>query len=1305
MRSLTLLREAWASLPGTALAVAHDAASHRAFAAMDAAGFLEVIEIAENGDLSPVGALDQVPDGKLTSFTYLAEDDVLVLSFASGELVRLSADGTPSPVGTVDGGVLAMAWAPDEELVVLVTGLGRYMVMTKDFDALHEAPIETDAHGEQVPVSVGWGRKETQFHGSAGKQAALAKGPSTARQSPDDDQAPRITWTGDGAQFAISSVDAAAAAKRTIRVYARDGALQSTSELVDQLEHVLAWRPVGNLIASSQRLPNKHQIVFFEPNGLRHGEFALRPTCPAAKEGHLTLRELAWNMDSTVLLVWAEHSGVPHPHHTLQLWTMNNYHWYLKQCIELPVVTAASWDAASPLTLHVTTNDAYLHYEWAWEVLRSPVAHVEHAASVAVIDGSAVLHTPFKIMNVPPPYSASRLTVDWPVKSVAFCQHPDHLERVALLSGWNGCHLEIFDPKTARANAFQQTGSVDVDLDNAHLRQLHFIDAHTLLALAYDPVANVDKIVRIELDPTTLTATQVSETLLDFACYRLCTGRGHVFLETVDGTVYAAHFDGNADEYRLDRFVDFLTPCAWMAVVASDTDEIDMQVVGLTNRSKLYAGDTTLSVECQSFLVHAQFLIFTTLSHTAHFVPIRAVLDGKLPPNVETRAVERGAQIVTAHPFGTGLVLQMPRGNLETIHPRPLVLRTLAADVAAGAWRAAFVKCRQHRIEFNVLVDLDLPRFMQAVPDVIRQLESVEYLNLLLSSLKRDDIVETTYTALESAARPKQSDSDKAGKVNRICDAVRSELEGDAARYPLATWISSIVTTHVKKTPPHVEEALTLIKQLSVTHADVADKALKYTIFLVNVDTLYNVALGMYDFALVLMVAQRSQKDPREYLAFLGELKQLPDAYRKYRIDTHLERFPRAFAHLLDAGDAYFAEAIAFMQRHGLYAQAIKYYSTRPDCDDQRRYVLGLYGQHLRDAGEYADAGITFELGGHYEKAREAYLKAGLWRSVFLVVEKAAAENGDEIDRARLAYDVVAVLHDRTEHRDAAQVLLEYAGDIEGAMNEFVMGQAWDEATRTAQLHNRADLIETHIRPGVEEASRTMLSHLAEFRTDLDQRVHRLVECRQEKAAKLAALESAEYDPALNNVDLMSDTTSMMSTFTGLTLATMTASVTSSRASGRSKTGKQKRKAERKRHAGKKGSIFEEEYLIDSARRIMDRAIDARRDVHALLVAQVRFGFLDAAQVVQAAYADLLAHFRAQFETLFMPPPAHPMQLVVDKFRLQQEMGMSPEQAEAHLNAQQGVPVSEGGRAVGNPGPPKVPEDKEWKLAILSAAP
>jgi hypothetical protein len=43
-------------------------------------------------------------------------------------------------------------------------------------------------------------------------------------------------------------------------------------------------------------------------------------------------------------------------------------------------------------------------------------------------------------------------------------------------------------------------------------------------------------------------------------------------------------------------------------------------------------------------------------------------------------------------------------------------------------------------------------------------------------------------------------------------------------------------------------------------HPKVVEDAIKYVIFLTDVNRLFDVALGMYDFGLVLMIAQFSQK-------------------------------------------------------------------------------------------------------------------------------------------------------------------------------------------------------------------------------------------------------------------------------------------------------------------------------------------------------------------------------------------------------------------------------------------------------------
>lgn len=122
-------------------------------------------------------------------------------------------------------------------------------------------------------VTVGWGKKETQFHGSEGKAAATAK-PEQISANESDDGCSRITWRENGSLFAVSFLHNVTKI-RQFKVFNRKGVLQYTSELVNGLEECLAWKSSETMIATTLRLVNKHVVAFFEKNGLKHSEFLL----------------------------------------------------------------------------------------------------------------------------------------------------------------------------------------------------------------------------------------------------------------------------------------------------------------------------------------------------------------------------------------------------------------------------------------------------------------------------------------------------------------------------------------------------------------------------------------------------------------------------------------------------------------------------------------------------------------------------------------------------------------------------------------------------------------------------------------------------------------------------------------------------------------------------------------------------------------------------------------------------------------------------------------------------------------------
>lgn len=128
-------------------------------------------------------------------------------------------------------------------------------------------------------------------------------------------------------------------------------------------------------------------------------------------------------------------------------------------------------------------------------------------------------------------------------------------------------------------------------------------------------------------------------------------------------------------------------------------------LLGLSAGSKLYATTPShaiaplLSSAVSSFAVAGSFLTYTTSAHESFYVPLSALAEllempgldmrkggaegalSRLTKAAEKRRIERGSRIVAAIPSAMSLVLQMPRGNLETINPRPLVLEVVKSDI------------------------------------------------------------------------------------------------------------------------------------------------------------------------------------------------------------------------------------------------------------------------------------------------------------------------------------------------------------------------------------------------------------------------------------------------------------------------------------------------------------------------------------------------------------------------------------------------------------------------------------------------
>ena len=351
-------------------AVALDVASDSVICALGPAGGSTLLELKRwkkyERIFQPIASwnapcpLPNLESDEILNLQFFPDSSTSCLVLAGGDIVVVReqiqvGEEKIEIVGSVDVGISAAAWSPDEELLAITTNAATLLYMTRDFEDVVNIAFTSDDLKASNHVSVGWGKKETQFQG---KKARALKDPTVPETvdkgtlSEHDQRNTTISWRGDGAYLAINSIESDF--RRIIRVYSRDGLLDSVSEPVNGLVGALSWRPAGNLLAGIQYQDDLARVVFFERNGLRHGQFDLRLSKEEVQSWGSNIA-LNWNIDSSVLAICFCDR--------VQLWTMSNYHYYHKQevfaFLKQTKPVSIQWHTEKPLQLILSSRSEF----------------------------------------------------------------------------------------------------------------------------------------------------------------------------------------------------------------------------------------------------------------------------------------------------------------------------------------------------------------------------------------------------------------------------------------------------------------------------------------------------------------------------------------------------------------------------------------------------------------------------------------------------------------------------------------------------------------------------------------------------------------------------------------------------------------------------------------------------------------------------------------------------------------------------------------------------------------------------------
>lgn len=388
------------------------------------------------------------------------------------------------------------------------------------------------------------------------------------------------------------------------------------------------------------------------------------------------------------------------------------------------------------------------------------------------------------------------------------------------------------------------------------------------------------------------------------------------------------------------------------------SDSSAFAVIGLSPRNRLYCGEVLLVAGASSFALNDGLGILTYISvgtrPALHYISVPALiglsaLHGQHLEEQyflecgEARPLERGSRLVASVSGQPKTVVQMPRGNLETFEPRPLILMKARKLLERKQIYDCLVLFRRQKVDLNYLVDHDPTVFFNNVSSFVRETmkSDPEYLSLFISSLEPGNASVIKYPiaivgrlADQPVVKPRNDDDRIAegvcwkdvrgqSKVDTVCRAIRVELLQLLQEHPGA--LQPLLCTYARQQPPLLEDALAYISRhyspiqpsgteigtqahnkdrATVLSSTKVQSAIKYLAFLAEGSKLFEAALGVCDFQMARAVARLCQMDPKQYVPLIEKfesISQLPtrqstahhsfyDAITRFEVNYHLNR-------------------------------------------------------------------------------------------------------------------------------------------------------------------------------------------------------------------------------------------------------------------------------------------------------------------------------------------------------------------------------------------------------------------------------
>ncbi|VVC39279.1 WD40/YVTN repeat-like-containing domain,Quinoprotein amine dehydrogenase, beta chain- [Cinara cedri] len=1073
-------------------------------------------------------------DVQIVSYAYNTPWNSFVVGCSNGD-VLLIQENIVEVAFKCEDVVATILCSPDFERIILLTEHGHVTLVTECFEVLNNFNITETSLAEKTLVNVGWGKKETQFHGSEGKDKRHVNEVIGDGDCADDSV--NVCWRSDSLLFAIGYFNKITNL-RSIKIFNRDGVLQSISEPLSGIEAVLSWKTTKELISFSQHINEKYCISFMEKNGLKHGEFSIPST--------INVKQLLWNHDSSILCIQCVKSN----NNYLLFLSCTNYSWQIKKWLTVhDKVITVKWLPDNSLQL-ITADGTYYILHWVETLCSSSSGTLDW---VAVIDDCSILLTPFKQVIIPPPMFDVKLIFECHVDSVLYLPHNQNKNGNDICVVTDDRSIHFYNYKDV---LYTKSKTINSILNATGLCNHWFWLNENTLIFSLSEVGNFHFICILKVDNDSINITKHP---VDQPIVGIINHKNGALIQLSVGNVLL----WNEELNQIDPHINLPEECTCINIM-------DNKIYALGVSKRLFENDKVILNNIGSFCIRYPFVLAATLNQELIVHNINPTKDSN---NQYRRRVESGSKIITV--TGNSVILQLPRGNLETIRPRPLTILSAIELIQERKYFTTFDLLRKERINLNIICDLDPLKFIDDLDEFVIQIKDLSWINLFITELDDKNYLNTVYASQFQQNMVEELPN----KVFIICSQLintLNKLDTDKYAFPL-------LGCYVK------------LKRfdLALNLASTNNAFLKHLLFLVDVDKLYKTSLAEYNLEMAMQIINNSQLDPKEYVPFLKELEKMECHYMRFTIDDKLGNKESAVKNLVLC-EGQFDKWLKYVIDNNLYAYTLTLFNQ-----DQNEYkiIAKHFGDVLYSKMDYLQAALMYNQSTERKKAINSYLKIGFWKEP---LELSYELNFSELEMNEIKANILSMLSSTQKFREAADFAEFEMRNTELAVEYSIKAQDYMHALYLARSRSILDTyLENNIKLACINTTQNLISDINIQREKFESFVIRLLEIKVD-----ISNESMSYDN-------LNDTSSEIS------------SVSSYRTSSTRTSCRSARKQQRKMWNLKKGNFREQPTIVLNLKQIIEKFDKFKDDVKSMCILLIKLEEFDLSVTLQTSLESL----------------------------------------------------------------------------------